>query len=83
VGKPENNGWDAPVVTGTRTARVDEICDHQAPWGIHPQGGFIDPFGHLRLVGDKSPVSPVEHRAQITLHFRLDRDFHGIGVLER
>ena len=36
---------------------VDEIRDHEAPWGIHRQGGFIDPFGHLWLVGDKSPLS--------------------------
>ena len=79
VGQPENNGWDAPAVAGTRTVRVevftedpdafieravaagadgsiDEIRDHQAPWGIHRHGGFIDPFGHLWLVGDKSPL---------------------------
>jgi uncharacterized glyoxalase superfamily protein PhnB len=35
---------------------IDEIRDHQAPWGTHRQGGFIDPFGHLWLVGDKSPL---------------------------
>jgi uncharacterized glyoxalase superfamily protein PhnB len=26
---------------GTR----DPIRDHQAPWGTHRQGGFVDPFG--------------------------------------
>ncbi len=36
---------------------VDEIRDHEAPWGVHRQGGFLDPFGHLWLVGDKSPLS--------------------------
>jgi PhnB protein len=36
---------------------VDEIRDHEAPWGIHRQGGFVDPFGHLWLVGDRSPLS--------------------------
>jgi PhnB protein len=36
---------------------VDQIRDHNAPWGIHRQGGFIDPFGHLWLVGDRSPLS--------------------------
>jgi PhnB protein len=41
---------------------VDEIRDHEAPWGVHRQGGFIDPFGHLWLVGDKSPLS--EHRSR-------------------
>jgi len=35
---------------------VDKIKNHEAPWGIHRQGGFIDPFGHIWLVGDKSPL---------------------------
>jgi PhnB protein len=35
---------------------IDQIRDHQAPWGIHRQGGFLDPFGHLWLVGDRSPL---------------------------
>jgi len=35
---------------------IDEIRDHRRPWGIHRQGGFVDPFGHLWLVGDKSPL---------------------------
>jgi uncharacterized glyoxalase superfamily protein PhnB len=34
-----------------------DIKDHQAPWGTHRQGGFIDPFGHIWLVGDRSPLS--------------------------
>jgi len=34
----------------------DPIRDHQALWGVHRQGGFIDPFGHIWLVGDKSPL---------------------------
>jgi hypothetical protein len=33
---------------------IDEIRDHQAPWGIHRHRGFIDPSGHPWLVGDKS-----------------------------
>jgi PhnB protein len=37
---------------------LEDIQDHQAPWGTHRQGHFIDPFGHLWLVGDKSPLSP-------------------------
>lgn len=36
---------------------IDEIRDHQVPWGVRRQGGFIDPFGHLWLVGDSSPSS--------------------------
>ena len=35
---------------------LDKIKNHQAPWGIHRQGRFIDPFRHIWLVGDKSPL---------------------------
>jgi PhnB protein len=34
----------------------DGVRNHEAPWGTHRQGGFFDPFGHLWLVGDKSPL---------------------------
>ena len=36
----------------------DPVRDHATPWGPHRQGGFVDPFGHLWLVGDRSPLSP-------------------------
>jgi PhnB protein len=36
--------------------RLDDLRDHQRPWGTHRQGGFTDPFGHIWLVGDKSPL---------------------------
>lgn len=36
---------------------VDAIRDHQMPWGKHRQGGFVDPYGHLWLVGDRSPLA--------------------------
>lgn len=36
----------------------DPIRNHQAPWGIHRQGAFRDPFGHMWLVGDRSPLAP-------------------------
>ena len=39
-------------------AKGGDIQDHVAPWGAHRQGGFIDPFGHNWLVGDKSPLNP-------------------------
>jgi PhnB protein len=35
---------------------VGNIRDHKAPWGVHRQGRFINPFGHLWLVGDRSPL---------------------------
>jgi PhnB protein len=41
---------------------VDEIRDHETPWGIHRQGGFTDPFGHIWLVGDRTPLSTHELR---------------------
>jgi PhnB protein len=37
---------------------VEGTHDHDRPWGTHRQGGFVDPFGHLWLVGDRSPLSP-------------------------
>jgi hypothetical protein len=36
--------------------RRDKIRDHAMPWGVHRQGGFVDPFGHIWLVGDRSPL---------------------------
>jgi PhnB protein len=44
------------AVAAGADGNVDEIRDHVAPWGSHRQGGFIDPFGHLWLVGDRSPL---------------------------
>lgn len=35
---------------------TEEVRDHEVPWGIHRQGGFRDPFGHVWLVGDRSPL---------------------------
>jgi uncharacterized glyoxalase superfamily protein PhnB len=35
---------------------LDDIQDHHRPWGKHRQGHFTDPFGHLWLVGDRSPL---------------------------
>jgi uncharacterized glyoxalase superfamily protein PhnB len=40
---------------GTR----DPVRNHQLPWGVHRQGAFVDPFGHLWLVGDRSPLAPL------------------------
>jgi uncharacterized glyoxalase superfamily protein PhnB len=37
---------------------VDDTRDRAMPWGPHRQGHFVDPFGHLWLVGDRSPLSP-------------------------
>ena len=48
----------ARAVAAGADGSLDEIKDHQAPWGVHRQGGFTDPFGHIWLVGDKSPLTP-------------------------
>ena len=34
----------------------DPARTHQMPWGPHRQGTFVDPFGHLWFVGDRSPL---------------------------
>ena len=47
----------AQVVEAGANGSFDPIKDHQMPWEIHRQGGFIDPFGHVWLVGDKSPLN--------------------------
>ena len=47
----------ARAVAAGANGSLDQIKDHQAPWGIHRQGGFVDPFGHIWLVGDRSPLS--------------------------
>lgn len=39
------------------TGSLDNLRDHQVPWGTHRQGGFVDPFGHIWFVGDRSPLN--------------------------
>ena len=48
----------ACAVEAGANGSFDNIRNHEVPWGIHRQGGFIDPFGHIWLVGDKSPLNP-------------------------
>jgi PhnB protein len=49
---------DAVIARAVKAgATGGEIQDYEAPWGTHRQGGFIDPFGHVWLVGDKSPLN--------------------------
>ena len=40
------------------TGSLENLRDHKMPWGTHRQGGFVDPFGHIWFVGDKSPLNP-------------------------
>ncbi len=46
----------ARAVAAGAQGDVDPVRNHQMPWGTHRQGGFIDPFGHRWLVGDRSPL---------------------------
>jgi len=46
----------ARAVAAGADGSVDDITDHQRPWGIHRQGRFTDPFGHVWHVADKSPL---------------------------
>ncbi len=55
------DGFIARAVAAGADGSVDEIRDHQMPWGVHRQGGFLDPFGHKWLVGNRSPLHV--HRA--------------------
>ena len=44
------------AINAGATVIVDGVQDHCVPWGVHRQGGFTDPFGHVWLVGDRSPL---------------------------
>jgi PhnB protein len=50
------DGFIARAVEAGADARQDPIRNHQAPWGTHRQGSFVDPFGHKWLVGDRTPL---------------------------
>jgi PhnB protein len=50
------DGFIDRAVAAGADGSVDPVRDHQMPWGTHRQGGFLDPFGHLWLVGDRSPL---------------------------
>ena len=50
------DGFVDRAVPAGADGSFDPVRDHQMPWGTHRQGGFLDPFGHLWLVGDRSPL---------------------------
>jgi len=60
----EPDAFIARAVAAGANGSVDRIRDHAMPWGPHRQGGFLDPFGHLWLVGDRSPLRPFPGRAR-------------------
>lgn len=50
----------ARAVSAGADGDFDPVRDHEMPWGAHRQGGFMDPFGHMWLVGDRSPLTAHE-----------------------
>jgi uncharacterized glyoxalase superfamily protein PhnB len=50
------DGFVARAVAAGADGSRDPVRDHETLWGTHRQGGFFDPFGHLWLVGDNSPL---------------------------
>jgi PhnB protein len=44
------------LAAGAQAGR-HKIQVHAMPWGPHRQGGFVDPFGHVWFVGDRSPLA--------------------------
>jgi PhnB protein len=48
----------ARAIAAGANGSLDRVRNHAMPWGPHRQGGFVDPFGHIWLVGDHSPLSP-------------------------
>ncbi len=52
------DGLIARALAAGASAGSQRLADHDRPWGIHRQGSFIDPFGHLWFVGDQSPLEP-------------------------
>ncbi len=53
---------DDPEAVIARAAAAGAPSSHPAverevPWGRHRQGGFVDPFGHVWSVGDRSPLA--------------------------
>ncbi len=51
------DGFIARAIAEGAHDNRDLIRNHEAPWGVHRQGGFTDPFGHIWLVGDRSPLA--------------------------
>ena len=51
------DGFIDRAVAAGADGSVDQIRDHQAPWGIHRQGGFTDTVRPpVVYAGDRSPL---------------------------
>lgn len=47
----------AGAIAAGAQAGGHQVRTHSMPWGPHRQGGFVDPFGHIWFVGDRSPLA--------------------------
>lgn len=50
---------DAFLLRAVAAGAIGRTCPariHDMPWGPHRQGSFVDPFGHIWFVGDRSPL---------------------------
>jgi PhnB protein len=48
---------DAVIAQAVAQGAIGEApVDYEVSWGVHRQGGFTDPFGHVWLVGDRTPL---------------------------
>lgn len=50
------DGFVANAVAAGADQGRHRMRDHEMPWGVHRQGGFVDPYGHIWFVGDRSPL---------------------------
>jgi PhnB protein len=60
VGEPSNNGWESPERLGITSTRIELFCDDPDTMiarALDAGAKGIDPFGHLWLVGDRSPLA--------------------------
>ena len=47
----------ARAISEGAKGKPDPVRNHEMQWGVHRQGGFIDPFGHRWLAGDRTPLN--------------------------
>jgi len=51
------DGFIKRAIEAGAKGSLEDLRDHDALWGVHRQGHFVDPFGHMWLVGDHSPLN--------------------------
>lgn len=56
--------WTRAVESGANgtSGAGHPIQEHHMPWGVHRQGGVVDPYGHIWFIGDQTPLSEHGHK---------------------